>query len=449
MTLLPMRQHLNDYPLVIVHNYLESFRKFLSRSKDENTLLDRRFNGDQALFWLGDPKLVISSAKIENAGALLKRWGYPNTKTLAPRNMSASLSEDILSEAALHQAIIAAAGEEKKVALVPYATTTEFLRLAYTLRENFGLEVFLPESTTPEDLWVKDYLDSKVGFRSLVSQIAANGGPLNIPQGFTCPELPQAVEAADWFRRRGKGCVVKANIGGSGVGNLFLPIETIPTKESISRQINHNQFLTDDIFVVEEFILSPEMISPSMEFYLPPSGQGAPQFTYLCNQLFETSGRFAGVVISKELEESAWWPGFYKQGMRIAHALQQIGYAGYFDLDSVVDAEDNCFMVEINSRRTGGTYAHEFMEHFFGIDYGDRFSVLSQNKQHAGKLRSLESLETAIGGLLYPIQEQERGVIVMLTSTLPSGYFGYLIVGNSIEDCSTIQTRMSALIQAA
>ena len=72
MALIPMRQHLNGTPVVIIHNYLESFRKFLSRSGDENTLLDRRFNGDQALFWLGDDKLVIASAPIENANFLRK-----------------------------------------------------------------------------------------------------------------------------------------------------------------------------------------------------------------------------------------------------------------------------------------------------------------------------------------------------------------------------------------
>lgn len=448
MTPPSMRQHLDGYPVVIVHNYLESFRKFLSRSKDENTLLDRRFNGDQALFWLGDPKVVITSAPIANAALLAERWNFSNTRTYAPRSMTPSLSDDIAREAHLRQAVVEAAGKEKKVALVPYATTHEFLTLVESLRSQESLDVHLPESTPRENLWIKDYLDSKVGFRNVLSQISPKH-EMTIPPGYTCADLEQVVEAADWFRRRGKGCVVKANIGGSGVGNLFLPIETIPNKVSIAAQVKNNAFLAEDIFVVEEFIISPQTISPSMEFYLPPKDRGAPQFTYLCNQLFESSGRFAGVVIGKELESASWWPNFSEQGHYVASRLQQVGYTGYFDLDAIVDPDDNCFMVEINSRRTGGTYAHEFMEHRYGPNYGAIFSVLSQNKQPSGNLRSLEELEAAIQDFLYPIHGKERGVIILLTSMLEQGYFGYLIIGSSIGEVKALREQMLERIQAA
>jgi hypothetical protein len=443
-----MRQHLGDYPVVIVHNYLESFQKFLSRSGDENTLLDRRFNGDQALFWLGEPKLVISSAPIENAALLKERWGYQAVRALSPDAMSHSLSEDIIREPHLRQAILEFAGENKQIVLVPYATTAEFLMLVKILREEDGLNVLLPESTTPENLWIKDYLDSKVGFRSFLSLITSEKEALKYPQGFICADLEQAVEAADWLRRRGKGCVVKASMGGSGVGNLFLPLNTIPNKDSIAKMVHQNDFLADDVFVVEELILSPESVSPSVEFYVPPEGRGHPEFTYLCNQLFESSGRFAGVVIGKELEQAPWWPEFSSQGQAIAQKLQNIGYVGYFDLDAIVDQDGNCFLVEINSRRTGGTYAHEFMEHNFGLDYGKRFTIISQNKQSSGSLRSLSALEAALDGLLFPMGEAQTGVIVMLTSMLDKGNFGYLILGSTISEVSDLQERMLNRITA-
>jgi hypothetical protein len=448
MEFTPMRQHLEDYPVVIVHNYLESFQKFLSRSGDENTLLDRRFNGDQALFWLGDPKLVISSAPIENAALLKKRWDYQAARTISPKVMSHSLSEDIIREAHLRQEIIEFAGKQKKIALIPYATTAEFLQLAKTLREEDCLDILLPESTTVENFWIKDYLDSKVGFRSVITLTNSTEETLRCPPGYICVDLDQAVEAANWFRRGGKGCVIKASMGGSGVGNLFLPLNTIPDKASIANLVHQNDFLAEDVFVVEELILSPESISPSVEFYVPPKGKGEPQFTYLCNQLFESSGRFAGVVISKELEQSSWWPDIYAQGQLIAQQLQDIGYTGYFDLDAIVDQNGNCFLVEINSRRTGGTYAHEFMEHNFGLDYGERFTVLSQNKRSSGSLPNLEALENAISDLLYPIGDTQTGVIVMLTSMLSQGYFGYLIIGSEISEVTFLQEQMLNRINA-
>jgi hypothetical protein len=448
MVFTPMRQHLDEYPLVIVHNYLESFQKFLSRSGDENTLLDRRFNGDQALFWLGGPKLVISSAPIENADLLKRRWGYQAARTLSPQVMSHSLSQDIIREAPLRQEIVEFSGDQKKIALIPYATTPEFLQLAEALQKKDGLDVLLPESTNAENLWIKDYLDSKVGFRSVMTLSNSKEKKLKCPPGYICADLDQAIEAADWFRRSGKGCVVKASIGGSGVGNLFLPLNTIPDKASIANQVHQNDFLAEDVFVVEELILSPESISPSVEYYVPPKGKGRPQFTYLCNQLFESSGRFAGVVISKELEKFSWWPDFHNQSQLIARQLQEIGYTGYFDLDAIVDQNGNCFLVEINSRRTGGTYAHEFMEYNFGLDYGKRFTVLSQNKRSSGSLRKLEELEHTLSSLLYPMGGTQTGVIVMLTSMLSQGYFGYLIIGREINEVTHLQEQMLKRINA-
>jgi hypothetical protein len=449
MTNTPMRQHLGDYPVAIVHNYLESFQKFLSRSGDENTLLDRRFNGDQALFWLGEPKLVISSAPIENAALLKERWGYNAVRTLSPEVMSHSLSEDIIRESHLRQAILEFAGEKKQIVLIPYATTAEFLNLAITLREEDRLNVLLPESTTPENLWIKDYLDSKVGFRSILALITTEGETPKYPLGYICADHEEAIEAADWFRRSGKGCVVKASMGGSGVGNLFLPLNTMTGKATISKLVHQNDFLAEDVFVVEELILSPESISPSVEFYVPPKGHGTPEFTYLCNQLFESSGRFAGVVIGKELEQAPWWSELHTQGHLIARILQEIGYAGYFDLDAIVDQDGNCFLVEINSRRTGGTYAHEFMEHKFGLDYDERFTIISQNKLPSGNLRSLKALEDALDDLLYPMGEAQTGVVVMLTSMLDKGYFGYLILGSTIGEVTHLQEKMLDRIAAS
>lgn len=443
-----MRQHIGDCPVVIVHNYLESFRKFLSRTGDENILLDRRFNGDQALFWLGDDKLVITSAPIANAELLCERWGYTNIKTLSPEKMTASISKDIIREETLLQAILTQAGEAKKAALVPYASTPEFLQLAETLRTEYGLEVLLPECPSPEHLWIKDYIDSKVGFRTLFSQWAQGSEIHKYPQGFMCDNLTDVAHMIDWFREKGKGCVIKASQGGSGVGNLFMPFEEIPpTIEEILDHLHSNIYLKQDLYIVEEYILSPTKESPSAEFYCPPAGTGQPQLTYICDQHFEASGRFAGVVIGAEIEHEAWYPNYVRTAKMMAEKIQQMGYVGNFDIDSIVDDSNHAYMLEINSRRTGGTYAHEFMEHVFGAEYYNRIAVLAHNKTQSSSIQTLEELETAIGDLLYPINGEDRGVIVLLTSTLSKGKFGYLILGDSLEETKEIRRQMTERIQ--
>lgn len=444
-----MRQHIGNDPVVVVHNYLESFRPFLSRTGDDNILLDRRFNGDQALYWLGDEKLVITSAPIRDFNTLAERWGYQNTTALSPQEMTPSLSEDILREEHLLEAIIAYAGEKKQIALIPYAATKEFYRLAEALQHSHGLKVALPESPTKNHLWVKDYLGTKVGFRTMFSQWSQGANGHKCPEGFVCEELPGVAEMVIWFREQEKGCVIKASQGGSGVGNLFLAHQEIPaTPDAVIEHIKDNIYLHHDLFVVEEYIESPSEESPSAEFFIPPAGSGLPFMTYLCEQHFESSGRFAGVLIGPELKTKAYYPKYTETAMYIAHKMQKMGYVGYFDMDSVVDGEDDVYMVEINTRRTGGTYAHEFMEYKFGSSYYDRFSVLAHNKMAAGNCRTLQDLETTFADLLYPLNGQEKGLILLLTSTLPvKGTFGFLILGKTLKETKHIRAQMTARLK--
>jgi hypothetical protein len=423
----------------VVHNYLENFREFLLQTGDSETLMARRFNGDQALFWYGPEKLVISSAPIENADLLRARWGYELTECLSPQEPGPILSHDIIHSPELRKAIVEYAGDAKQLAVIPYANTIEFFELVEALEKEDGLSIHLPESPFQEDLWIKKYIDTKVGFRTQLSEWLGAEYPL--PSGFITTDLGQSADMVGWFARRGKGSVVKADQGGSGVGNLFLPLEVVRGSPNITNLLEENKFLRQGVFIVEEWIASEQQISPSIEFYVPRQGEGEVKLTYLCNQHFEVTGRFAGVIVAKELLEAAWYPPFRELGMRIAGNLQALGYAGYFDLDAILDDEGRAYLVEINSRRTGGTFAHEFLAQRYGEKYVDQITIISQNKLNS-RFRDLAELEAGIQDLLYPINDAERGVIPLLTSTLSKGDFGCIIVGKSIKDVKDIQTNL-------
>ena len=66
--------------------------------------------------------------------------------------------------------------------------------------------------------------------------------------------------------------------------------------------------------------------------------------------------------------------------LRFRDDLQRLGYAGHFDLDAIVGNDGRLYLVEINSRRTGGTYVHEFLTTKYGKGYHTSVAVLSQNK---------------------------------------------------------------------
>jgi hypothetical protein len=430
-------------PLVVVHNYLETFREFLSRSGDPETLMARRFNGDQALYWYGPEKLVFSSARVENADVLRQRWGYEGTRLVSPDDPSPFLSLDIANSPEFIAEIVRHAGEQKAVTLIPYASTKELYTLADTLRSEHGLTVHLPESPHRENLWLKDYIDTKAGFRTLVPQWLEMELPL--PRGFITDNLAEAARMVAWFEARGHGCVVKANKGGSGVGNLFLPYEQLKGAADFRGLLDENIFLQNDLSIVEQLIEARERLSPSLEYYVPPIEEGEPELTYLSIQHFEESGRFAGVMIASKFYKAPWYPAFEAMGVKIAERLQNYGYVGYFDIDAVIDDNGRVYIVEINSRRTGGTFAHDFLVQRFGPGYCERVAALSHNKAHT-QHKSLSELEEAAGGLLYPMGGRERGVIFLLTSTLFKGDVGFLALAESIEEVIDLQQQLIAVL---
>ena len=241
--------------------------------------------------------------------------------------------------------------------------------------------------------------------------------------------------------------MVKANQGGSGVGNLFISTQEMEQIDDPLELLKKHAFLKDDLYVVEELIKSSRQISPSLEFYVPRESEGEPRITYLSNQHFEDSGRFAGIIIDDQYFDQPWYPEFKEIGLFIAFEIQKMGYAGHFDLDSIVDDDDNLYLVEINARRTGGTFVHELLEFMIGKDYSSKVVVYSQNKLSSGNLTKLDDLIQTIGDIQFPIGTKNRGIIPALTSTLYRSYFGCIAVGENGSDAKKLMGELIKKIE--
>ena len=414
-------------PVVAVHNNLETFYPFLSRSEDTGLLEKRRYRGDRCLFWLGDPKLVFVTAPIAHAEAICQRWGYPGTRVLAPRMSTPQLCRDILREPNLLDEIVSYAGPGRTIQLIPYATTPEMYELVDALRRQRGLTVLLPESPAPELLWLRDHIDTKTGFRSLVPRWVPD--PELLPLGMICSNPSQAAQAAGWFFRRGMSCVVKAHDGESGLGHLVLDPAEISAGE-IPARLASDPFLRRETIVVEQFIHSSANLSPSLELFVPAAGEGQPQITYLSQQVFETFGRFSGVLISRDLLGQDWYPLLAECGLEVARQLQAMGYVGHFDLDTIIDDDGRLHLLETNARRTGGTFVHEFARHTFGADYLERVAVLSGTLPTAG-IVDFPALLRRLDDLLFP-NGKGAGVVVTVTSALLAGEVGCIFVAPDV-----------------
>lgn len=434
-----------DLPLVAVCNISETFHRFLSREADPlqqtQLILGEQYRGDRALVWLGASKLAIVSFPVDHGEWLSQHFDYDDTRWIVPQKPSPWLCRDILDDPALLDKIVEYAGPDQTVQLVPYATTVEFCQLVEMLRAEYGLAVLTPESPDENALWLRDYLDTKSGFRTLVSRWLPDADRL-LPEGYICQTWETAADVASWFCSRGRSCVLKADIGENGFGNI-IHTQADLTCSQIVEVIENNPLLHGDSITVEEYIPSSRSLSPSLEMFVPPSGSGDPYVTYLSRQLMVGFGDFYGVLVSKDLYDTPWKAPLFSAGRQIACEMQRLGYVGHFDLDAIVDDSDRVFLAEINTRRTGGTHVHEFGWHVFGPDYLDRVVLLSNDAISTGRLDQFDDLIETAADLLYPINGQERGVVITGTSALQAGEFGAIIVGQSTADVQNLMEQLT------
>jgi hypothetical protein len=449
-----MLPYLNqNWPVVFLYNNIESFFDFLYRSELAEVprrpyVANRQYSkGDRGLLSLGNSKLVFTSAPVPHAEYLIN-LNYRDTTYMCPANPSPWLSLDILQEPPLLNRLVDYAGPDRTVQLVAYATTPQFLQLVNKLRSEHGLTVLLPESPLPGCDWVRDHIDTKAGFRALAGRWLPNAHEM-MPEGYACESVLEAAKVATWFCSQGRACVVKTDGGESGIGlHIFQPGPQA-NLDNIFQQTQADTYLHHDLIIVEEFIQSSRKLSPSLEVYVPPKGTGEPFITYLSNQLFLGVRDFYGLLISRELNNSPWYPPLADSGLRIARELQALGYAGHFDLDTVIDDHDRVYLIELNTRRTAGTHVHEFGYYFFGPNYINDVALLSINKMKTGHINQFDELKAAIADLLFPMQGQQQGVIFAVTSILAASEFGCIIVAATTDEALALHQQLHDRLQSA
>jgi len=442
---------INQIPTVIVSNFAEAHVDFLGRCADpkerEELILSEAYHADRTLLWAGDPKLVIVSYPISHAEFIRERLNFPGTEHAFPTKPTFYLSKDILRESHLLEKIESFAGEGRVVNLIPYATTPEFLDLAEVLRTKYNLDVRTPESPTPKDFWLRDYIDTKNGFRSLASMWLDNSEDL-LALGVSCYNMDHAIKVVEWFSQKGEACVVKADTGESGIGTVVVNPFTEPERAEVFNRLKQDPYFDDELIVVERFVPSKGQISPSLEIKVPKLGVGKPEVTYVSKQLFLHFGDFCGIQVDKSLYESSWYPKLETSGLLLAERLQEMGYVGHFDMDCIVRDDGHLYLLEINARRTGGTHVHDFAKHFYGDDYIDKASFISYEAMDSGVITDPKELMEVLSDFLLPINGDDRyGLVVTITRALHNRRFGCIAVAQTADLALKLQQDVQAHIR--
>jgi hypothetical protein len=448
--------------IVYISNLSEDVWPFISAMSDpakRKTEIDENARlSDRDLFSLAgeDHVLFISPKQVSDEFLSYYRdlIGTKNIDVAVTTRHSGEICRDILKDPIIIEKIIAAANSSKRLTMIPYATSFQFLELVGYLR-SLGITVSTPESPEEEDAWTVNFYGSKSGIRQLAQQSVAAEPDFRVPDGIICVSSIDASRIAAKKYIKEDGVVLKTNKGHSGVGILIfrpgdLPKEYHACQQKIFEALRQDSYWDLFPIIVEDFVVSGITIGggfPNVEFLIHKNGRI--EFLYYCSLRVTKDGVFKGVEINDDVIPEKQATQMMDTGFFIAEQYVAAGYRGYFDVDYVAGKNGKLYINESNVRRTGGTHVFHTAEELFGKDFTHTTHVLSNNSYPLSKvnIKTFHELIEQLHPVLYNKKTKE-GVIICSENLLSIGQLMYIIFGKTRKRALEIESVMEELLSA-
>ena len=376
-----------------------------------------------------------------------------NFQIFTPKLHTGEICKDIISDKSVLAELISIASKYKKVNMVSYTNSWQFLNLTEILRKK-GIKLDLPESPAVADSWTVDFFGSKSGIRQLAQQSGVKEPDFMMPQGLISIDIDNTAKMAAKMYIKEKSLVLKTNKGHAGAGlHIFrendLPPDYNRCVNEILNKFRKENYWSQFPIIVEKYIDPAISIGggyPNIEFKI--NKQGKVEFLYYCALRVSREGVFKGVEIHNSVLDDQDTAQIMDTGFFLGEQLAQRGYRGYYELDFVAGKNGEIYVTESNVRRTGGTHVYHLARFLFGKDFiyetfiltNNLFPVKRQNKQtDGGKLFKI------LSPILYDKSKKE-GLIITGIKLLEQNQFGYVIFGKNKTRALKLEKDMEDLL---
>lgn len=414
---------------------------------------------DPMIFELGDNKIIFVPQSID-AGYIqdmVSLFGFKNIAIVRPPETSNGLSKDILNDKETYEMlrnVIIQGGPD--VVVVPWGQTPQFEELHRKLRQE-GLIFQEPETLLECARWYPDYTNTKLGTREILQRVQRTHPELEIllPEGFPCPNVDTALDIAKYFVATERGVVFKANLGAAGIGVfVFSPKEyDLSTREgwsAMESKVKENGLLQNGPVIVEEYI-APDFnqrgVFPSVDSLVQTDGASVVQAVSAMS--IHRNGdevEFYGSTIGHGLFTDKQHELLEKINIAVGQEHARLGYRGWYDTDFILAEDGHFYLTETNVRRTGTTYMVDLVRKLFGEDWENKITMIANDKYIRPHLEGITyaQLKDKLSGLLYPIEEKSRGIILTqsIRSMFKRGKFGYAAIGINLEDAESLEDEL-------
>jgi hypothetical protein len=398
--------------------------------------------------------IYISPVEISNSFKNYFQLLTSNKKVdiYVPQTKTSLICKDLYTDKQLFGEIVSKAKKYKKVTLISYATSPEFLELKDRMIQ-LGINVVTPESPELENAWTVNFFGSKSGIRQLAQQSRAVEPDFIMPDGVICVgKLDAAKIAANRYIKE-KGVVLKTNKGSGGQGVLIFRDGELP-KDYKSCEKRIYELLSEDGYwerfpiIIEELInvdYSAPGAFPNIEFKIHKSGKI--EMLYYCMMMVTKEGKYYGLDIHEDVINERTAARIIDTGYYIAEQYAEAGYRGHFDIDMIANNK-HIYVCESNTRNTGGTDIYKLVYDLFGEDFMSDVYVLNRNNYRFNNQEKI-SFRKVIDTLKPILYDKKKKEGVILSSSVPLEYnqLLYTVLGKNKKRAFELQETFYDLLK--
>jgi hypothetical protein len=448
--------------VVYIYNIVEDEWSFISAISDKEhrkkEIENSNSSAESYLFANADEEefMYVSPKSISLA---FKKYfqdlvGAKKIDIVVPKKITGLVCKDFYNDKPLFNQFIKKARRYKKVTLVSYASSPQFLDLKAKI-EDLKINITTPEAPEVDCSWTVNFYGSKSGIRQLAQQSTALEPDFIMPEGIICVGKLDAARIAANRYIKDNGVVIKTNKGSSGNGVLIfrsgdLPKDYKQCEKAIYTIFNKNDYWDRYPIIIEDLISvnlnNGSSSFPNIEFKIHKNGKI--EMLYYCLMMVTKDGVFYGIdmhedVISERLAARIVDTGYY-----IAERYAAAGYRGHFDIDMIATKYNQVFVNESNTRNTGGTDVYKIALELIGRDFLSDSYVMSRSKYDISYIKrpSLKHILTTLKPILYN-KKMKEGVVISSENIIKQKELIYIIFGNTKRRAYQIEKEMTRLLE--
>lgn len=374
-------------------------------------------------------------------------------KILVPKTHTGEICEDIINDNLLIEKLVDAANSVKKLTLVSYSSSPQFLHLVDILQKR-GITVYTPESPDVSSAWTVNFYGSKSGIRQLAQKSGAIEPDFKIADGLICASIYDAAMIAANKYIKEDGVVIKTNKGHSGAGVLIFRCGDLPKEYKACEQAIHKILQQDNYWekfpiVIENLLNVNSAVGggfPNVEFKIQKSGKI--EFLYFCAMRVDKDGVYKGQEMHESVLPERVAARVVDTGYFIGEQYAAAGYRGYFDVDFVAAKNGEMYVTESNARRTGGTHMYKAALELIGKDFmTDSYTLSNNDYMLPNNMKpSFDQVRETLTSVLFDKKTKE-GVVLVSSLLLEQSKFAYIVFGSTEKRALEIEAKMEELLK--